>query len=678
MDKKYQVFVSSTYEDLKEERAAVVTALLKNGYIPVCMEYFTASNRSQWEVIESIIPLCDYYVVIVAGKYGSTEPETGISYTQKEYELAFNSGVPCLGFVHRNINKLPMEMNEQDPQNRKKLEEFTKTVKSRMCSFWDDKHELAENVLSALHNEVSNNPRVGWIRADQTEGSKTIQALQKENAQLKDRVQSLSGDCKSVLVYGVSSKSVNAVKKLENSSHYSVAGFIIDKSIREDIDLRDWKSYYFHSFDYLKSIADSLSVRHIVFADEQDAKKKKKLIDYCSSNGIKTLVVPTVDEVIEGKKMTNKVRDIRVEDLICREKIKIDSVDILAQFQGKSVMVTGAAGSVGSEICRQLAYFGVGKIILFDNAETPMHSIRLELEERYPGFEFVPVVGDIRETARLDFAFKTYKPQIVFHSAAYKHIPLMEENPCEAVLVNVAGTRNVADKCLEYGVEEMILISTDKAINPANIMGCSKRLAEIYVQSLGVAIEKGKIKGRTKFITTRFCNLLGSYGSVIPRFRAQIERGGPVTVSHPEICRFFMSFPQVGRLLMEAATIIKESRIVGFRMGEAVKISDLAARMIEFAGFKPGVDIKIEYTGLRPGEKLYEDVPFDEENTLPTAHELIRVVKVREYEYEDALETVNKLTVLSQDVNVQEMVKLMKEKVPEFKSMNSRFEVYDK
>ena len=341
-------------------------------------------------------------------------------------------------------------------------------------------------------------------------------------------------------------------------------------------------------------------------------------------------------------------------------------------------LVTGAAGSIGSELCRQLATFGVKQLILFDNAETPMHNIRLELEERYPKLNFVPIIGDVRLVPRLDYAFRTYKPQIVFQAAAYKHVPLMEENPCEAVLVNVAGSRNVADKCVEYDAEMMVMVSTDKAVNPTNVMGCTKRLAEIYVQSMGLAMQQGKIAGKTKFVTTRFGNVLGSNGSVIPRFRDQIAKGGPVTVTHPEITRFFMTIPEACRLVMEAATMSAGNQIFVFDMGESVKIDDLARRMIKLAGFTPDKDIKVEYSGLRPGEKLYEEVLSTKENTIPTDHRRILIAKVREYDYEQACTVVDELERLSRAVEIPAMVRLMKDTVPEFISKNSRFEKFDK
>ena len=376
--------------------------------------------------------------------------------------------------------------------------------------------------------------------------------------------------------------------------------------------------------------------------------------------------------------MKSSIREVKIEDLLGRDEINISMGVIMENFSSKTIMVTGAAGSIGSELCRQLASFGPKKLILFDNAETPMHNLRLELEERFKDLDFVPVIGDVRQERRLDFVFRQYQPQVVFHAAAYKHVPLMEENPCEAVRVNVAGSRNVADKCVEYGVEKMVMISTDKAVNPTNIMGCTKRLAEIYVQSLGLAIEKGEVKGTTRFVTTRFGNVLGSNGSVIPRFREQIAKGGPVTVTHPEITRFFMTIPEACRLVMEAATMSTGNQIFVFDMGESVKIDTLARRMIILAGFKPDKDIMIEYSGLRPGEKLYEEVLSNKENTDPTSHDRIRVAKVREYSYDKAKAVMTELERLSMLVQIPDMVQLMKATVPEFISNNSIYEQYDK
>jgi FlaA1/EpsC-like NDP-sugar epimerase len=441
--------------------------------------------------------------------------------------------------------------------------------------------------------------------------------------------------------------------------------------------ISDLPVYHINSEEQFQHIKEKIEVEALLFSSENDARSEKdRILRYAVDEKVKVLFAPTIDEMVDGK-IKFKLRNIEIEDLLMRSEIKISMDEIIENFHGKTVMVTGAAGSIGSELCRQLATFGVKELILFDNAETPMHNLRLELEENYPDLSFIPVIGDVRLLNRLDYAFRKWRPQVVFHAAAYKHVPLMEDNPCEAVLVNVAGSRNVADKCVEYDVEKMVMVSTDKAVNPTNIMGCTKRLAEIYVQSMGLALEQGKKPGRTKFVTTRFGNVLGSNGSVIPRFREQIAKGGPVTVTHPEITRFFMTIPEACRLVMEAATMSKGNQIYVFDMGESVKIDDLARRMIKLAGFTPDEDIKIEYCGLRPGEKLYEEVLSDHENTIPTNHSRIRIAKVREYDYNDASASADELERLSREVEITQMVKLMKQIVPEFLSKNSRFEELD-
>ena len=486
-------------------------------------------------------------------------------------------------------------------------------------------------------------------------------------------------NCRRVLVYGTGDKSVSLVTRLQNSPHYRVVGFLIyGKSLRNHT-IAECPVYYFENQNSIEYLRDRFDIDAILFATNDDAQEEQdRLIRYCTEKSVKILIAPPIDEVIDGKIMKQSIREIKIEDLLGRPEIRISMDEIIANFRGKTILVTGAAGSIGSELCRQLATFGVKELILFDNGETPMHNLRLELEERYPELKFIPVIGDVRIPARLDFVFRTYHPQVVFHAAAYKHVPLMEENPCEAVLVNVAGTRNVADKCIEYDVEKMVMISTDKAVNPTNVMGCTKRLAEIYVQSLGLSIEQGVTHGKTKFVTTRFGNVLGSNGSVIPRFRDQIAKGGPVTVTHPDITRFFMTIPEACRLVMEAATMSTGNQIFVFDMGESVKIAHLAKRMIELAGFEPDKDIRIEYTGLRPGEKLYEEVLSNKENTEPTLHDRIRIAKVREYDYGEACHVAEELETISRAVNIPDMVRLMKKTVPEFKSRNSKFEIYDK
>lgn len=482
-----------------------------------------------------------------------------------------------------------------------------------------------------------------------------------------------------MLVYGLSEKSVSLVTRLQSSPHYKVVGFLTFGRRMKNHTIAECPVYYFENEYSIRYLRQRYDIDAVLFPTNEEAQtEQERLIRYCVESNLKILIAPPIDEVIDGKIMRQSIREIKIEDLLGRPEIKISLDEIRANFREKTVMVTGAAGSIGSELCRQLASFGIKKLILFDNAETPMHNLRLELEERFPKLEFVPVIGDIRLPNRLDFAFRTFHPQVVFHAAAYKHVPLMEENPCEAVLVNVIGTRNVALKCLEYNVEKMVMISTDKAVNPTNIMGCTKRLAEIYVQSLGLAIEQGTIEGATKFVTTRFGNVLGSNGSVIPRFREQIAKGGPVTVTHPDITRFFMTIPEACQLVMEAATISTGNQICVFDMGKSVKIADLAKRMIELAGYEPGEEIKIEYTGLRPGEKLYEEVLSNTENTIPTTHDRICIAKVREYDYAEACAATGQLEQFARMVNVPDTVCLMKKIVPEFKSKNSEFERFDK
>ena len=495
---------------------------------------------------------------------------------------------------------------------------------------------------------------------------------------LKSRI-AASRRVKQVLIYGVDDKSVAMIMRLQNSTHYRIMGCLTYGPKLRSYRVGEQQVYYFEDAEDLQRVAARLSIDGVLFPTSDCAHSEKdRLIRYCESLGVKVLVTPPVDEVVDGKIMRQMIREIKIEDLLGRAEININMAEIVAALKGKTVLVTGAAGSIGSELCRQIATFDVERLILFDSAETPMHNIRLELEARFPELEFVPVVGDVRVRERVDMVFRNFRPSMVFHAAAYKHVPLMEENPCEAVMANVLGTRNVADLAVKYSAEKMVMISTDKAVNPTNIMGASKRLAEIYIQSLGLAIVEGKVEGSTRFVTTRFGNVLGSNGSVIPRFREQIEKGGPVTVTHPEIIRYFMTIPEACRLVLEAATLGNGNEIFVFEMGEPVKIADLASRMIELAGLKVGEDIEIEYTGLRPGEKLYEEVLSTKENTIPTSNEKIHVAKVRQYDYAVVAEQIASLSQSAAEVDIPSTVRLMKSIVPEYKSQNSRFEEYDR
>lgn len=482
-----------------------------------------------------------------------------------------------------------------------------------------------------------------------------------------------------VLIYGTDAKSAAMVTRLQGSPQYNVVGFLTSGKSMKNHTLAEHPIYHFTDEESLVKLQNRFNIEAILFAAAEDARNEQDNLVRCAVHqGVKILISSQIDELPDGKIHNNAVREINIEDLLGREEIEVSMDDIVAYFRGKTVLVTGAAGSIGSELCRLLATLDIKHLILFDNAETPVHNVRLELEEKYPNLIFTPIIGDVRSLQRLDFVFRKYCPQIVFHAAAYKHVPLMEENPCEAVLVNVIGSKNVADKCIEYDVEKMIMISTDKAVNPTNIMGCTKRLAEIYVQSLGLAIERGGKEGNTKFVTTRFGNVLGSNGSVIPRFKEQIAKGGPVTVTHSDITRFFMTIPEACRLVMEAAIMSNGSEIFVFDMGEPVRIAHLAERMIDLAGLTLGKDIQIEYTGLRPGEKLYEEVLSNGENTFVTNHERIRIAKVRDYDYVKVCDSIDGLQTMAGDVEIENMVRLMKRIVPEFVSQNSEFSKFDK
>lgn len=465
---------------------------------------------------------------------------------------------------------------------------------------------------------------------------------------------------------------------LRENSSYQVEGFL-RFGTRISMRIGNYKVYFISDQAEFNRLMNRYNIKAILFTDYKVVKEEsERLVRFCEKKKIRMLLLPSVDELRGGKIQLHSLPEVRVEDLLGREEIRINMTEIANSLKGKVVLVTGAAGSIGSELCRQLCRFGLKQLVLFDSAETPMHNIRLELEEKFPDVEFVPVMGDVRMIHRVESVYQRFHPQIVFHAAAYKHVPLMEENPCEAVHTNVYGTRNVADMAVKYDVEKFIMVSTDKAVNPTNVMGASKRLAEMYVQSLSVAISKGRYPGKTRFITTRFGNVLGSNGSVIPRFREQLAKGGPLTVTHPDIIRYFMTIPEACRLVLEAAFMGKGNEIFVFDMGTPVKIADLARRMIELAGLVPGKDIEIKYTGLRPGEKLYEELLATKENTLPTENEKIFRAQVREYDYEDICTVITPLIDLAVRVDKMGTVRMMKGIVPEFKSKNSVYEALDK
>ena len=479
-----------------------------------------------------------------------------------------------------------------------------------------------------------------------------------------------------ILVYGVDSRSVSIGALLTSSvfDDYLLVGFITPDSSLHNSRISGFEVY---RLDGIDKVMNNLHVSAVVFPTSHVRKEQNGLVQICLKSKIKMLVAPSIEELGAGKVSRSKIKEIQIEDLLDREEIQINLKSISRWINGKTILISGGAGSIGSELVRQIARFKVKKLILFDAAESPLHEMQLDMQDKFPYLNIECIVGDVRSPYRVDYVFRNYRPDMVFHAAAYKHVPLMEQNPCEAVLVNVQGTQNMADFSVRYNVERFVMISTDKAVNPSNIMGTSKRIAEIYVQSLDKAIQEKKVDGITRFSTTRFGNVLGSNGSVIPRFRTQIKAGGPVTVTHPDIIRYFMTIPEACRLVLEAAFMGSGGEIFVFDMGEPVKIADLAKRMIELAGFEPDKDIPILYTGLRPGEKLYEELLDDGEHTIPTSHKKIMVAKVREYEYEEIKRQLHPLIDKAQAVDVPSTVQLMKEIVPEFVSNNSVFEAYD-
>lgn len=449
----------------------------------------------------------------------------------------------------------------------------------------------------------------------------------------------------------------------------NVVCFIDDDKKKAGSSLEGLPIYHTSQLDH---ILKSKNIRKMILAIKNpDNKNKRLLIDTCLANNVETLNVPSPTNWINGEFTTGQIKPIRIEDLLGRESIQLDQDKLMEEFNNKVILVTGAAGSIGSEIVRQLVEYAPKLVVLLDQAESPIYELERELIEKKVQHITESVIADIRNPERLENVFRTFKPQYVFHAAAYKHVPLMEDNPSEALLTNVQGSKNMVDLAVKYQVEKFVMISTDKAVNPTNVMGCSKRIAEIYAQSANSI-------GKTKFITTRFGNVLGSNGSVIPLFKKQIEAGGPVTVTDKNITRYFMTIPEACQLVLEAGMIGKGKEIFVFDMGESVRIYDLAVKMIKLSGLEPGKDIQIKITGLRPGEKLYEELLTKEENTVPTHHPQILIAKVREYDFEEISRTITQLTALFGNQNNNEIVQLMKEIVPEFKSNNSVFENLDK
>lgn len=505
-------------------------------------------------------------------------------------------------------------------------------------------------------------------------------------------IKNLSIDKRRVIIYGAGEVGIAAKRTLDHDPkvNMTVIAFIDDDERKSGKVIDGVK--IFNSKDLIDLVTDEKVDDLLIGTHNLQPERKNKIVDFCLEHDIKVLTLPPVQSWVNGQISTRQIQNIKIEDLLEREPIEIHNEDIRDQIRGKRVLVTGAAGSIGSEIVRQLSIFHPQMIILNDQSETPLHELQLELQENNFENNFHSYIGDIRDHARMEQLFQTFKPHYVYHAAAYKHVPLMEHNPAESVRTNVMGTKVLADLSVKYGVNKFVMISTDKAVNPTNVMGASKRIAEIYVQSLfnsfrykeptvytnGLSHLNEDLSGaKTRFITTRFGNVLGSNGSVIPRFKAQIQKGGPITVTHPEITRYFMTIPEACRLVLEAGSMGEGGEIFIFDMGKSVKIVELAKKMIRLSGLVPHQDIAIEFSGLRPGEKLYEELLNDMENTMPTHHEKIMVAKVREYHFQTISKHISELIKLSCGYKDRQVVIKMKEIVPEFKSNNSIYEELD-
>ena len=479
-----------------------------------------------------------------------------------------------------------------------------------------------------------------------------------------------------IFIYGTSRAAVGLANYLRgDDSQYKVKGFLTRNRSESSLRIMGYPILYLNTTEDIEKALKHHKVDTILFANADDLHGNESLTAYSLEHDIALRIAPMVEA--GDNSASFQLRNVQIEDLLGRDEIIVNMNKLKEGLTNRIIMVTGAAGSIGSEICRQLCSFKPQLLILFDFSETATYEINMELRKNFPNVNIQTIIGDVRDQVRVESQISRYRPHMIFHAAAYKHVPLMEEHPCEAVHTNIGGTRIVAEAAIRYNVEKFVMISTDKAVRPSNVMGATKRLAEMYVQSLGTAIKEGTIQGNTSFITTRFGNVLGSNGSVIPLFRKQIEAGGPITVTHPDIIRYFMTIPEACRLVLEAAFLGEGNDIFIFDMGKPVRIVDLAKKMISLSGLRQGIDIKIKYTGLRPGEKLYEELLYQKENTLPTDNPKIFRAQTIRYEHQQIREHINRLLNTAYTYNKLETVRFMKYIDPEFKSQSSIYESLD-
>lgn len=481
-----------------------------------------------------------------------------------------------------------------------------------------------------------------------------------------------------VLVYGTGENAIAIASALksEKPARYNVLGFIDKEGKNKSKEILGLPIIHINRKTAV--ILRIYNAQALILADNSLTKEESiKIVDSCIEHNYKVFRAPLISDIENKTNLSSQIQKIQIEDILERDPIKLDNKLVAKEIFNKTILVTGGAGSIGSEIVRQVASYKPSKLLILDQAESPLYNIQLEIKKKHPELNFEAIIADIRNIKITEEVFKENLPDVIYHAAAYKHVPLMERHPSEAIFANVVGSKNIADLACKYNAKKFVMVSTDKAVNPSNVMGASKRIAEIYVQTLQQKVnEENRVK--TQFVTTRFGNVLGSNGSVVPLFKKQIEEGGPLTITHPDIIRYFMTIPEACQLVLEAGAMGNGGEIYIFDMGEAVKIIDLAKKLIKLAGFIPYKDIDIKVVGLRPGEKLYEELLSDKSTTLPTYNDKIMISKVENFSHTEVCHHVNQLISIAKTENKYSIVKKMKDIVPEFKSMNSDYEVFDK